>query len=119
MATLADYAVIIDGTATMVRGGTNFFRQTFNLPDTTNPNVPAIFMYRVEAENANGLKYTVDLNGKDVLTLVHSSDRFGTIHEVVGANTIHNGENKFQVIATGGTGTLKMSDVIIMFQVNA
>jgi hypothetical protein len=119
MATLADYAVIIDGTATISRGGTNFFRQKFNLPDTHNPNVPVVFMFRIEAENANGLTYTIDLNGHDILTLVHSSNRFGTIHEVVGANIVHNGENKFQVIATAGTGTLKMSDVVLMFQVNA
>jgi hypothetical protein len=118
MATLADYAVIIDGTATVVRGGTNFFRKTFSLPSNINPAVPAVFMYRVEVENADGLKYTMDLNGKDILTFVHSTNRFGTLHEVVDANIVHNGENKFQVVATAGEGTLKISDLVLFFQVN-
>ena len=119
MATLADYAVLLDGTASISRSATNFFRKTFSLPDSTNGGVPPVLMFRLEADNANGLKYTIDLNGKDVLTFVHSTNRFGTAHEVVGANIIHNGENKFQVIVTAGEGTLKISDVVLLFQVNA
>lgn len=119
MATLSDYVVIIDGTATMVRGGTNYYRQTFNVPNNLNQSAKAIFMYRVEADNANDLKYTMDLNGQDVLTLTHSTNRFGTIHEVISGTAIRTGENKFQVVATGGTGTLKVSDVVVFFQVNA
>jgi hypothetical protein len=119
MATIADYRVVTDGIATMVRGGPgqNFFRKKFNMPGNLVSEQKGILMYKVEADNADQLKYVMRLNGKDVQTLTHDEDRFGTIHEVINTNVLRINENDFEVVATGGEGTLKVSDVVVHFQV--
>lgn len=119
MATIADFAVILDGAAALSRSGTNFVRKHFTLPDNTAGGQASVLMYRLEAEGANNLQYTITLNDTDVLTLVHSTDRFGTVHEVVGANVVHNGDNRFLAIVTAGGGTVKISDVVLLFQASA
>ena len=118
MASIADYVIVMDGAAALSRAGTNFVRKHFLVPDNVASGRPSVLMYRVEADNADGLKYTVTLNDTDVLTLVHSTDRFGTVHEVVEANVVHNGDNRFLAIVTAGTGTIKISDVVVLVQVD-
>ena len=121
MASIADYVIVMDGSASMSRAApnlTNFVRKHFPIPDNIASGRPSVLMYRLEADNADNLKYTVTLNDTDVLTLTHSTDRFGTVHEVVEANVLHNGDNRFMVIVTAGTGTLKISDVVLLIQVD-
>jgi hypothetical protein len=116
MATIADYRVVTDGAAVLTRGGTNFFHKNFTLPANLVAEQNGILMCRIEAHDADGLKYTRSLNDRDVLTLIHNEDRFGTIHEVINVNVLRYGENKFAAVATDGEGSLKLSDVVIYFQ---
>ena len=120
MATIADYQVISDGSATLTRGtgsGVNYFRQNFSIPGNINQSVPSVLLFRIEVEEASGLKYTIYLNDKEVLTLTHSTNRFGTIHEIIPGDTIRYGDNQFRIVATEGTGVMKISDVFVQFQV--
>ena len=116
MPTIADYVVVVDASATLRRVGTNFFRKAFTLPAFIAPDRPAILMYRVEAEDADDLRYTISINDKEILTFVHDEDRFGTLHEVIDPNVLHYGENRFAAVATAGDGVVKISDVVIHFQ---
>jgi hypothetical protein len=117
MATIADYKIVLDSSASLVRGGTNFVRQTFTLPSNIVPEQHGILMYRVEAEDPDDLRYTLSLNDHEVVTFTHDTDRFGTVHEVIDPNVLHNGENRFAAVATAGSGTIKISDVVVHFQV--
>ena len=118
MPTIGDFKVVMDKAATLERGGTNFVRVDFNLPTNTATSQRAVLMYRVEVEEADDLKYELNLNKENILTLTHDERRFGTIHEVIAANVLHNGENQFMAVATKGEGKLKISDVVILFQAN-
>jgi hypothetical protein len=119
MPTIADYKIVLDGTAVIQRGtgqGFNFTRHNFALPGNIVPEQSGILMCRIEAEEADGLKYTLTINDVDLLTLTHSEDRFGTIHEVIGANVLRFGDNQFRAVASDGEGALKISDVVVYFQ---
>lgn len=116
MPNIADFRVVTDATSSLVRGGTNFVRAKFNLPNTLVPDESGVLFFRIEAEHPEGLKYEISINSKNVITLTHNQERFGSIHEVINANVLRIGENQFMAVATDGEGTLKISDVVVFFQ---
>jgi hypothetical protein len=119
MATIADYRVVMDGKAVLQRGtgeGVNNLRRDFSLPSNIDPEQPGVLMFRIEVEEADGLRYKLSLNGHDLLTLTHNEERFGTVHEVINTNILRFGENRFAAVADAGEGILKLSDVVVYFQ---
>jgi hypothetical protein len=118
MATIADYKVITDKQEKMVRGGTNFFTRKFNMPNNFNRDEPAIIVFMVDTDEPDHLHYILRINGQDVASYTHNTDRFGTFHEVFDPKVMHPGDNDFTAVATEGDGTIKLSDVFIHFQVN-
>jgi hypothetical protein len=116
MATIADYVVVADGTSTLVRGGTNFVVIDFNLPSNIVTAQRGILMYRMEVEDPDDLHYHITINNKEVVSFIHNSDRFGTVHEVIDANVLQFGSNTLSAVANGGDGTVKISDIVVHFQ---
>jgi hypothetical protein len=117
MARVADYVIISDKAEKMVRGGTNFFTRKFTIPDNFSRADNCILMFMVDTDEPDALHYALKINNQEVASYTHNVDRFGTFHEVFGANLLHTGENDFTAVATSGEGTIKISDVVCHFQV--
>jgi hypothetical protein len=119
MPTVADYVVVSDKPAAMVRGGTNFIDKKFTLPQNFNRDKLAIIQFMVDTVEVDHFHYVLRINGHDIVSYTHDTDRFGTLHEVFAPMGIMQpGQNDFRSVATEGEGTVKLGDIFIHFQVD-
>ena len=117
MATIGDYAVLSDGTVTLRIGGDIDNTFSFSLPTNLSVASSSVLSWRFEAENnPDNLKWKFDINGTDVVSFTHNSDRFCSLHEVVGGNILKQGSNTATVRVLSGQGQIKVSDVVLQFQ---
>ena len=117
MATISDYSVLSDGTVTLKIGSDIDHSFPFSLPANLSVGSRAILGWRFEAEsNPNNLKWKVDINGTDIASFTHNSDRFCSLHEVVSGNILKQGSNTATVRVLGGSGQIKVSDLVLHFQ---
>jgi hypothetical protein len=117
MATISDYAVLSDGTVTLKIGGDIDHTFAFSLPANLSVASSSVLAWRFEAEsNPNNLKWKFDINGTDVISFTHNSDRFCSLHEVVAGNILKVGSNTATVRVLSGSGQIRVSDAVLHFQ---
>jgi len=123
MATVADYVTFADAAVTLpeVAGNVDF---PISLPSNFNSGMAAILTFMLAVGNGNGL--TLGFWIKDAppgsgstMTgqIVMNGNYYGTIQELLGGASLANGKI-LRFMRTGGTGTMKISDVALWFQVN-
>jgi hypothetical protein len=117
-ATVADYAVLSDSIVTLEIGHDIDHTFPFTLPSNLNRDLSAVMTLQMEAEKPSSLKWQMDVNGTVIMTFTHSTDRFCAIQEVFGAGILKVGANNATVKVLSGSGQLKVSDIVALFQVN-
>ena len=102
------------------RGGDIDRSFDFTVPSNATLSGRAILRFMLEAEsNPSNLKWKIDVNGTQVYNATHNSDRFAAVQEVFDASTLRHGSNRLTATVTSGSGTIKVSDIVIDFQANS
>ena len=119
MPAVADYSILADGQVSLKIGGDIDHDFPFTLPNTTSLTSRAILSMQMEAEGPpNNLKWSFSINGTKIGGFTHSKDRFGVIQEIVAAGILAAGANTARVVVESGSGTLKVSDMVLQYQNN-
>jgi hypothetical protein len=120
MANAAFYSVITDSIVTLNFGGDIDYETTFNLPQKLDVGTRSVISgVVVTLTNATNLTFKLEINDVDVnpVAPITGSERFN-IQEVVQANLLKVGQNKFRIKLAGGAGSLSFSDVVLLYGVN-
>jgi hypothetical protein len=120
MANAALYSVITDGVVTLIFGGDIDYETRFNLTQKLDVGVSSVLTgVVVMLQNATNLTFKLEINDVEVKAFppITGSERFN-IQEVVQRNLLKVGQNKFQIKLTGGSGSLRFSDVVLLYGVN-
>jgi hypothetical protein len=119
MANVSDYVVVQDGTTTLEIGANPNETLSFAIPANVDLGQKAVVTWRFEAEGSpNNLAWNMNLNGRttNVVNLTHSQDRFAALQEVVSGSDLNVGNNDLTVTVTGGTGRIKISDIVVHYR---
>jgi hypothetical protein len=124
MADAALYEVITDNVITLSRdaGGDKDFETTFDLPSTLQVSARSVLMIAVRTfQNSQNVNLDVWINGEgpllDSYSTFPTSDQF-TFQEVVPANLLKKGQNRIRMELVGGSGSARISDVVLLYGVN-
>ena len=119
MANASDYVVVQDSTTTLQIGGDIDETFPFTIPSNIDRNERAVVTWRFEAEGGpTNLAWNMALNGNNVVSFTHSSDRFAALQEVISGSSLNAGANDLTLQVTGGTGRIDVSDVVVHYRVN-
>lgn len=116
---IADYSIFRDSPVTVQKGGGGDLDKEFyiDLPESLVRSNRSILAYVVDPEaNVNNLRVEVAVNGEPVRSSRFGQDLLMTLHEVVGANVLKVGRNSVTFTATSGTGSVRISDVVLWWQ---
>lgn len=116
---IADYSIFRDSPVTVQKGGGGDLDKEFriDLPESLVRSNRSILAYVVDPEsNVNNLRIEVAVNGEPVRSSRFGQDLLMTLHEVVGANVLKVGTNTVTFTATSGTGSVRISDVVLWWQ---
>jgi len=115
MPTIADYTVIQDTSVTLPKDNGDI---DHDFPAFTATDVSAgsrsVLMFRVNPDGNATLEVT--LNGTSVLTQAFDTEPQRSWHEVIEANLLKETGNVLTVSRTSGSGSLTVSDLVLMFQ---
>ncbi|HSL08792.1 MAG TPA: hypothetical protein VK887_12580 [Pseudonocardiaceae bacterium] len=119
METVSDYVVVDDRGAVLEIGGD--VDETFPFAVRGNADLGeramATLMLRADRSPQN-LSWTLQINDAEVITRTHNEDRFdAALQEVFQGSVLRVGNNTATVRVTGGTGRIRVSDIVIHFQV--
>jgi hypothetical protein len=120
MANAALYRVITDGVVTLNFGGDIDYETRFNLTQQLDVGARSVLTgVVVTLQDATNLTFNLEINDVDVKAFppITGSERFN-IQEVVQANLLKVGQNNFRIKLTGGAGSLRFSDVVLLYGVN-
>jgi hypothetical protein len=118
MPTVADYVVMLDKSAVLDPNGTNHARHKFNLPANLMTSHRAIIMCAFTTDDVDDLEWELRLNLETLAKFKHNGFNHATIHEIFPGSVLKNAEeNSFMAIATKGDGTVRVSDIVLFFQV--
>lgn len=124
MADAALYEVITDNALTLSRdaGGDKDFETTFDLPSTLQTSARSVLMISVRTfQSSQNLNLDVWINGEGPLLDSYStfpvSDQF-IFQEVVPANLLKKGQNRIRLELISGSGSARISDVVLLYGVN-
>ena len=119
MATVSDYAVVSDNATVLEIGGDIDQTFTFAVPANVNLGERAMATLMLEAERApQNLSWRLEINGERVITRIHNEDQFtAALQEVFQGSILRAGSNTATVRVTAGTGRIRVSDIVIHFQV--
>lgn len=119
MATVSDYAVVSDGVTALQIGGDVDQTFPFAVPDNAILGERAVVSFMLEADRApQNLSWRMEINGTQVIGPTHNEDRFtAALQEVFQGAILRVGTNNVTVRVTGGTGRIRVSDIVIHFQV--
>ena len=124
MATVADYITFADKPFELqeIAGSQNFL---LNLPANFNSEKPGILTFMLHVNNGKNIHVVLSMgpanniaNAQSIGSMELDGYHFTTVQELLGGAPLLNG-NMLYFTRTAGTGTLKISDVVIWFQVNA
>ena len=88
----------------------------FDLPDDTTPDEGGVLTFMTEAVSPNNLTFTMAINDVPVVARKVDSAVLHSEQEVIRATgPFKSGPNKLQIKATGGTGTLRISDIVLHY----
>ena len=119
MPTVSDYQVLKDKPVTLQIGGDVDESFDFTIPNNLNSDNRAVATWRFEEDgNPDKLQWRLTINGTEVNTYTHNSDRFGALQEVLDKSVLKTGSNKAEVRVLSGKGRLGFGDFVIHFQVN-
>lgn len=119
MATVSDYVAVADSTTTLEIGADIDETYTFSIPSNLNTGQRAVATWRLEAEGPpRSLAWNLDINGTQVVSFTHGTDRFAALQEIFQGSVLQAGTNNATVTVTGGTGRIRFSDFVIHFQVD-
>jgi hypothetical protein len=123
MATVADYVKLQDTYFELqeIAGTQNFL---INLPANFNSTQPGILTFMLRIVNGKNIHLTIGMGPANnppaqqvFWTISWSGDYYGNVQELLGDAPLLNG-NMLYFTRTAGTGTVKISDVVIWCQVN-
>jgi hypothetical protein len=119
METVSDYVVVDDRGAVLETGGDA--DETFPFAVRGNADLGelamATLMLRAD-RSPQDLSWTLQINDAEVITRTHNEDRFdAALQEVFQGSVLRAGNNTATVRVTGGTGRIRVSDIVIHFQV--
>jgi hypothetical protein len=118
MPTVSDYVVLADSQTTLQVGGDIDQNYSFSVPGNLNPANLAVATWQLEVENPSDLNWEMRINNTLITNFTHSRDRFGAVQEVFAGSVLRTGSNQAAVRVLGGGGRIKLSDLVIHFQVN-
>ncbi|MEM7794070.1 MAG: hypothetical protein AAF579_06395 [Cyanobacteria bacterium P01_C01_bin.118] len=91
-----------------------------NIAYDPKPGEGAILMWKHWRTGTGPVSYKVLVNGTEVFAPTISGDtatkNFTFLHENMSTNTLNAGENNIEFRVTGGTGTVRISDVVIFYR---
>ena len=119
MPTVANYLVITDSTFVLTRpGGPLGEGFTFELPANFDPAFPGVLTGMIYTlPGATNLLFEVHINSVLVKTLPPITDanyEYIGLQEVVEAGILQTGENRLEISLTGGNGSLRFSDFVLL-----
>ena len=93
------------------------------LNTNANVGVRSVLSYEVDTVNPNSLQFRLEItNGNGVTTTVRTSTTSSEVarvfQEVISENTLTLTGNTLKVTVLSGTGTLKISDIVLWYQRN-
>jgi hypothetical protein len=120
MATIGDYVVLSDSQVVLHSGGDIDHDFPFSIPNNIDKDQQSILTLQFQADsNPNNLQWKMNVNGTQVASFTHNAFVFTAIQEVFGSGILNTGaNNKVTVTVLGGTGNVKVSDMVIHFQAN-
>lgn len=82
--------------------------------------IRSVLSFMLKAEDPSGLKYEISIkNGNNITTSIlntqTSTNTWRVFQEVVGKNVLTDKDNTLIVKVLGGTGTLVISDIVLLF----
>lgn len=115
MPTIADYTVVQDTSVTLpaTNGDIDFDYPQFEAPAVA-ADKRSVLAFRVNPTGTATLRVT--LNGTTLLTQTFDTEPQRGWHEVVPSNVLSAAGNVLTITKTGGSGSLDVSDVYLMFQ---
>jgi hypothetical protein len=119
MGIMADYVVISDPAITLTKGGDIDEELAFNIPNNARPGETSILTFRMETlQGASALQVKVEINGIQEWTypVPLSGRHCFTVHEVLDANQLKVGANVVKFTLIGTAGSMKVSDVYVLFR---
>jgi hypothetical protein len=99
-------------------GGKIFEEVPFDLQDDTTLGAGGVLTFMTDAVSPNNLTYTMAINEREVINRRVDSAVLHSEQEVVqGGNpiTLKHGGNELQIAVTGGTGTLRIRDIVLHY----
>ena len=116
MADVADYRVIRDGSVTLKTGADIDKHFNFDLGTAVQHGQRVILQFfYVSSSNANKLDFNFSINGNSIRTIRVTGNSFGTVHEVA-KNVTNDHSNQLKVEIVGGSGEVKVSDIVLWVQ---
>ena len=119
MPNVADYSIVSDGNVDLKIGGDIDRTFDFNIPTTAVLNQSAILSFQLDTGTGgtpSGLKWRADINGTKIGGWTHNARDFCAVQEVFGGSVLKKGSNSATVTVESGTGTLRVSDIVVWFQ---
>ena len=118
MARVANYELFRDASFGLKIGDDIDRTLTANIENTPVSGEGAVAMWKARREGSGSVSYRVIVNGTQVYSTTTDEPNITTIHEVLNTPDISKGENTVKFEVTGGTGTLRVADVMIWYRQN-
>ena len=116
MPRVADYKIINDDSFTLESDPNNPPKTiTFNIasPHFEDRSILALKLNLVDADE---FRFRVEVNGKQAFERAFSGDGIFTFHEVLSDNLLLPIANSIQFKYKNGTGSVKISDIVLWYQ---
>lgn len=118
--TIANFETFRDSSISLSNTPNNRSRTlTQDIRTTPQNGEGAILMWKHWRQGSGAVSYQVSVNGTPISTPTISSDvavrEFVTLQEVISTSIIEQGDNRVTFEVADGTGTLRVSDVVLMF----
>lgn len=117
---VACYDVITDGDTSLRIGGDIDAELTIGVSGI-NTGVRSVLSFMLKADDPDDLKFQISIkNGSNVTTNIISnlkvnSNVWRAFQEVIDANVLTAAGNKLKIKVLSGSGTLVMSDIVLLF----
>jgi hypothetical protein len=123
--TTANYAAISDDAVTVAIGINTLFQKEhkfpINLSSTVSVGHHTVLSFMIEPIDPSDLTFKISIiNGNNTQTKIYSytiqSNIWRSFHEVIPPNVLTATNNKLKVEVTGGSGQLRISDIVLLYQ---
>ncbi|MGJ3249227.1 MAG: hypothetical protein ACFE0I_24525 [Elainellaceae cyanobacterium] len=90
---------------------------SFNLPDTAHLESSSVLFLYLYTQDADELRFWIQLNAYSQVRYVYSSPQSHTLHEVIDRHVLEHGANTIRFVVAG-KGTIEFGDVVLFWQRN-